>query len=45
MADKKDIKKKNWLIGGMIGYALSSASYGLLLGTLKEKELAHKERI
>lgn len=29
----------------MIGYALSSASYGLLLGTLKEKELAHKERI
>ena len=33
------------LIGGMIGYALSSASYGLLLGALKEKELAHKERM
>lgn len=33
------------LIGGMIGYALSSASYGLLLGALQEKELAHKERI
>lgn len=33
------------LIGGMIGYALSSASYGLLLEALQEKELAHKERI
>lgn len=33
------------LIGGMIGYALSSASYGLLLGALQEKELVHKERI
>ena len=33
------------LIGGMIGYALSSASYGLILGALKEKELSHKERI
>jgi hypothetical protein len=33
------------LIGGMIGYALSSASYGLLLNALKEKEIAHKERM
>lgn len=33
------------LIGGMIGYALSSASYGLLLDALKEKEMAHKERM
>ncbi|WP_314811678.1 hypothetical protein [Fusobacterium pseudoperiodonticum] len=33
------------LIGGMIGYALSSASYGLLLNALKEKEMAHKERM
>ena len=33
------------LIGGMIGYALSSASYGLLLNALKEKEMAYKERM
>ena len=33
------------LIGGMIGYALSSASYGLLLNALKENEMAHKERM
>lgn len=33
------------LIGGMVGYALSSATYGVLVGTLKEAELAHEERI
>jgi hypothetical protein len=33
------------LIGGMIGYALSSASYKTLLNSLKEANLAHEERI
>lgn len=33
------------LIGGMIGYALSSATYGVLTSTLKEAKLAHEERI
>ncbi len=33
------------LIGGMIGYALSSATYGILISALKEAKLAHEERI
>lgn len=33
------------LIGGMIGYALSSATYGILTSSLKEAKLAHEERI
>lgn len=33
------------LIGGMVGYAISSASYGTLLQTLKEEKYAHEERI
>ena len=33
------------LIGGMVGYALSSATYGLLVNSLKEAQLAHEERI
>ncbi len=33
------------LIGGMVGYALSSATYGILVGSLKEAKLAHEERI
>lgn len=33
------------LIGGMVGYALSSATYGVLVGSLKEAKLAHEERI
>lgn len=33
------------LIGAMVGYALSSASYSILLGSLKEAKLAHEERI
>lgn len=33
------------LIGGMLGYAIASASYGTLLGALKEADLAHKERV
>lgn len=33
------------LIGGMMGYALSSATYGLLTQSLKEAKLAHEERI
>lgn len=32
------------LIGGMVGYALSSATYGILTESLKEAELAKKER-
>lgn len=32
------------LIGGMVGYALSSASYGVLMTSLKEKKLAASER-
>lgn len=33
------------LIGGMVGYALSSATYGILMTSLKEEKLAHEERI
>lgn len=33
------------LIGGMVGYALSSATYGVLVNSLKEAQLAHEERI
>ena len=33
------------LIGGMAGYALASASYGILTQALKEEKLAHEERI
>ncbi len=33
------------LIGGMFGYALSSATYGILASSLKEAKLAHEERI
>lgn len=33
------------LIGGMVGYALSSASYGVLMSALKEEQLAKEERI
>lgn len=33
------------LAGSMIGYALSSASYGILLGSLKNAKLAREERI
>lgn len=33
------------LIGGMVGYALSSATYGVLVNSLKEAKLAHEERV
>jgi len=33
------------LIGGMVGYAFSSAAYGVLTQALKEKKLAHEQRI
>lgn len=33
------------LIGGMIGYVVSSASYGILMESLKEEKLAHEMRI
>lgn len=33
------------LIGGMLGYALSSASYSTLVNSLKEAKLAHEERL
>lgn len=33
------------LIGGMVGYAISSASYGLLLNSLKDAKMAHDKRI
>lgn len=33
------------MIGSMVGYTISSASYGLLLQSLKDKELAHERRI
>lgn len=32
------------MIGGMVGYALSSATYGILTQSLKEAKLAHEER-
>lgn len=33
------------LIGGMVGYAVSSATYGVLMESLKEEKLAHEMRI
>lgn len=33
------------LVGGMVGYALSSAAYGVLMSSLKEAKLAREERI
>lgn len=33
------------LIGGMVGYALSSATYGVLLESLQEEKLAREQRI
>ena len=33
------------LIGGMVGYAIASASYGTLIQALKEEKYAHDERI
>jgi hypothetical protein len=33
------------MIGNMLGYALSSACYGLLVGALNEAKLAHEERV
>lgn len=33
------------LIGGMVGYALSSATYGVLMSSLKEAKIAREERI
>ena len=33
------------LIGGMLGYALSSASYSTLVNSLKDAELAYEERL
>lgn len=33
------------LIGGMVGYALSSASYGVLLESLKTEKFAYEERM
>ena len=32
------------LIGGMVGYAISSAAYGVLTQSLKEEKLAHEQR-
>lgn len=33
------------MIGGMLGYALSSATYGILMQSLKDEKLAHENRI
>lgn len=33
------------LIGGMAGYAIASATYGVLTQSLKEEKLAHEQRI
>ncbi len=33
------------MIGGMLGYALSSATYGILTQSLKEAKLAHEQRV
>lgn len=33
------------LIGGMVGYALSSATYGILMTSLKDAKIAREERI
>lgn len=33
------------MVGGMLGYAISSATYGLLTQSLREEKLAHEQRI
>lgn len=33
------------LIGGMVGYAMSSAAYGVLMESLKEEKIAHEQRL
>lgn len=33
------------LIGGMVGYAISSASYSILMDSLKDAKLAHERRL
>ena len=33
------------MIGGMVGYAISSASYGVLMQALEEKRIAREQRI
>lgn len=33
------------LIGGIVGYASSSATYGVLMDSLKDAKLAHEERV
>ena len=33
------------LIGGMLGYSIASASYGILTQSLKEQKEAHEQRI
>ena len=33
------------LVGGMFGYALSSATYGILVSSLQEEKMAHEYRI
>ena len=33
------------LVGGMLGYAVASASYGILLSSLKEEKFVHEERL
>lgn len=33
------------MIGGMVGYALSSATYGILTQSLRDEKVAHKERM
>ncbi len=33
------------MIGGMVGYAFSSAAYGVLVSSLKEERLAHEHRL
>lgn len=33
------------LIGGMVGYAISSATYGILMQSLREERLAHEQRV
>lgn len=33
------------LIGGMVGYAISSATYGILMESLKDAKVAHEQRV
>ncbi len=33
------------MIGGMIGYSISSATYGILTNALKQEQLAHERRV